>query len=1243
MPEGYYKQGKPKKPKKPAAPRPKHVYTPAPRPEPRIPSSQPVSEHAMVSKARTAQRVESRARVHAAHRTRAAWVARHSQFIPPGLHEKVVKGHPLTEGEAFAAAIDAPLKTKEGQRRLATRGQRAKLASAQSAKRQRQGVLADLRIFPATAAAQPSNLYDAVNVKKKYPYTPGQAATTRKAEIAKVHNVKLAQAGKITTAEADRRNKKVDRQEHLRFKKLQAAGLVAPFNEGGVIGRSIVDLVSIGAHTPGGLVRMFSQNPIKTAKEIGLGVWDDFHHIGTYPDRALLDLFGAASGVAAIPGRAAAAAGTLAKVGEVGALRTTGQLAKDLAFSAPPKDRFLRNPHAPPKRPLTPRDAKVKALADQSPFTAEREVASGKLRDARAGGEAQGIHIQGSRNPILNRVIHPMYDYALPRVSPKLAERKYAIHKGRHMAVERAVNESHAAAVTRAGLTHWLGRRRLKTGEELGLRAVMEGMHPEDWARLHDQLKRMVPEHAGRHETMRKAWTEAMKEVHVEGRKLVMNDPKLQGLAEEMLRTSNAGHDIAVKYGLLDEAGAKQRVHGPRDIAGGIIGHTSLHDLDPQGYVSYAKAKTLGSYVRSSGHDIGSKMNLPPELRKAFSGESILRGHMPPLTTTSIGRVAMGRARIAHWFDSYDDLKAHGLKPTDPEILKAIDEKRLGKDYVALLPRKPGSEFRRELDDLLGKHDLAHDAPEVLGKLYTDLIRDNPAAHTERKGVLFVPKRLAKELRPEASHGKLNKSLRVYDEINRSAISAMLYVNGLKYLTVNAPGQIFLTMADQGILAPLNIKRAITMWHDVDGQTQAAALGAVGGRMEHAALGGQPTDPFRFNPLTRAGEKYSHVAGKILDDAPKITALVNEARKRGYRTAEDFQRLWSQDATPKMKRDRGIISRKVMDDYLDYSAMGASEKAMATRIFRFYPWLKASTRYVGRYMTEHPVQTAVLAQMGAQAQEHQQNVLGELPWYRHGLTPIGDAGDVIDPTSAGIVSQAPELAHDALNFIGKQPQEGMSYFAPVITDIAGAGGVQLGRDYPLKGDLLHRLGQTVGGQIPIAGLIQHPHGTPTMPRSVTNSLLRTFVGGGLIPTKPNLDLLHEQAQSEATNAMEPGQRVEFYTAKAWRDLQVKARARGITVPLEVKQGLERQQRRLTARINAGIDSKSSTRDRLRVDVDTAVAMGLISEEDSHSWHAAINKATKNRLSYKLSPALTGLFKGRALSKYASVLDVTVPS
>src|SRR5262245_44809472 len=149
MPAGYHKPKPPPKktpktkPKKPApklvtesrqtGPRPVYTKrssrktTAAPMPEPHIPSGQPISERAMVAKARTASRTRAMKRYYAQQRDAINWAARTSNFVAPGLEAPKHPRVRLAPGEAFALDMRRATFNAEGKRLLATRQERRKL------------------------------------------------------------------------------------------------------------------------------------------------------------------------------------------------------------------------------------------------------------------------------------------------------------------------------------------------------------------------------------------------------------------------------------------------------------------------------------------------------------------------------------------------------------------------------------------------------------------------------------------------------------------------------------------------------------------------------------------------------------------------------------------------------------------------------------------------------------------------------------------------------------------------------------------------------------------------------------------------------------------------------------------------------------------------------------------------------------------------------------------------------------
>ena len=218
------------------------------------------------------------------------------------------------------------------------------------------------------------------------------------------------------------------------------------------------------------------------------------------------------------------------------------------------------------------------------------------------------------------------------------------------------------------------------------------------------------------------------------------------------------------------------------------------------------------------------------------------------------------------------------------------------------------------------------------------------------------------------------------DTFNDLLKASLLYLNPA-YYGMNIVGNLAMNFLHEGVFMPLNLSRAFALSHQLGEETQFIDFLMGHGLMSVADLravgrlaGGQ-----------RVSGALSHWSGVVVDMIPRRAAWIHEARRAGFRTAEDIRRLLND---PDMLYD---VTTKAKQAMVDFDEMGRREREVLARYVFVYPWIKGAIMNTARLPKEHPIVVAGLALGYEKQQQLADEKIGPRPTYLDLVLPIGTA------------------------------------------------------------------------------------------------------------------------------------------------------------------------------------------------------------------------------------------------------------
>jgi hypothetical protein len=254
-----------------------------------------------------------------------------------------------------------------------------------------------------------------------------------------------------------------------------------------------------------------------------------------------------------------------------------------------------------------------------------------------------------------------------------------------------------------------------------------------------------------------------------------------------------------------------------------------------------------------------------------------------------------------------------------------------------------------------------------------------------------------------------------------------------------------------------------------------------------------------------------------------VAGVVHEARMLGYNTPAKIKALLDDES----KLDDLVeVSQRTRDAMLDYAQMSPLEQKLVRRVVFFYPFLKASATYTGRFVRDHPIQAATLAQLSREGEAKAKRDLGAVPWYARGTFQVGEDEQgrplVVNPRAAQLFESPVQFGQAVKELASRNPKQAGSSFEDLLSPAARLplqllhphdplGGYSLSTPEALKREFFESLPQAR-----LVEELRHPSGSDKeklYPTSRKGALLK-FGAGTIYPRPVNKKELNARAAEE---------------------------------------------------------------------------------------------------------------------------------
>jgi uncharacterized protein YfiM (DUF2279 family) len=500
---------------------------------------------------------------------------------------------------------------------------------------------------------------------------------------------------------------------------------------------------------------------------------------------------------------------------------------------------------------------------------------------------------------------------------------------------------------------------------------------------------------------------------------------------------------------------------------------------------------------RPGGAGIGEPQpgRYAPELGRGrrFTGKSLRKGLIPQHHSRAVMESYQRRLTLHSAHDLYDTLQ----KASTPT-----------RETATQVPIRATAAISQELKDLLAAADEHIDLSDEARHVFSDKLKalgDKMIVKEGEslKGVRWVEKGFVKDLAGSPSG---NVFAQAADAITLPMRAGTLYLR---------PAYILNALGNVGMMAPEGPMGAPAMWHAARsvqhyGLQHTAWIDSL---MEQGRSVAQAAGT-RF--LHQVPEKMAHVWNYATDLHARRAAFLLEARRAGFKSEEDFNRLRTD---PQLAAKRNEVTERARAVIGDYGNLAPTEANVIRRLIYFSPWLKVAARWTGHQLTEHPIQSAIYAQNGRVEAAHVRKLLGLLPeWaYLSGLIPLGH-GKTVNPSSVNTPTSVVQAAADLYGMtragIGLK-QKGSAGLADLLTPAGEAFATAAGQssDTGQPTGLLGLLESLPQAQAARRGGVW---GKPskTYPETGVGPAVGPLTAGGLYPRETSKAALQKQAEKE---------------------------------------------------------------------------------------------------------------------------------
>jgi len=371
--------------------------------------------------------------------------------------------------------------------------------------------------------------------------------------------------------------------------------------------------------------------------------------------------------------------------------------------------------------------------------------------------------------------------------------------------------------------------------------------------------------------------------------------------------------------------------------------------------------------------------------------------------------VFMRRLRFQETLNARDELWSMGrpLSEQPPKgawLIRNPDEaaQRIRPEVQAAVRGRPTTAPSRteDLEALEGQ--LTGDAEQVRQEMIAKP-GEHPEWASDEENVRWVPEEYVTtrfgEVFEQRPRGGMWSALGLMNSLQRTT---GIYGRPISYVGGNVPFNVMALMASMPVSTLRNAGKTFRLMRGSD--EQRALYRAIASETgETRASGGLPDFYVQAQnrlqgaeqKATQAQRAAADVLSKAADSPWRVTAFLNNARKRGFRTDDQLRDL-IREGGPELSDIRQLTREQL----LDFDTLNPTQRRLASQFLYLWPFMYASVKWPMMFAREYPGRAALAAEFMQDKGQNEPASIANL-WKSQGIdlstfNPVGPAADIAE-------------------------------------------------------------------------------------------------------------------------------------------------------------------------------------------------------------------------------------------------------
>lgn len=445
---------------------------------------------------------------------------------------------------------------------------------------------------------------------------------------------------------------------------------------------------------------------------------------------------------------------------------------------------------------------------------------------------------------------------------------------------------------------------------------------------------------------------------------------------------------------------------------------------------------------------------LPSSLRHEITGKGVIMGNFrfdaSVLAGNEFGQAVRAASKLSEWQKLRDsgvanppDLrwftpvrKGHAVDDRLRDIMDRSLDADLNTDDALHLSSLEAQDLQRYLYPAEFKNGHWHLLPDVA-----------------KDDVTWVDVRLLDRYRPPAPQG-----MKTFFQIANEPVRDLRILFRPAY-ALNGLGSAGMGIIHQGVLLPPNLMRAVSK-SQLYGEKVGRAIEVLAGTTKTQSFAAQSVGAGIAKTLTSPGRIAARAWNVVTDQKFREAAVIHELRRQANELGLDPNERSTMESIlfdEKYASNRNQAVRRGNKAMVEFDNQTWIEREYLRHFVFVYPWVTRSFVWSLRSIVEHPVQAAVLNQIGREADEEFPQIMKRVPkWFQQaGYVPVGYNDDgtpkLVNGSSVNTWSTLGQVYHTVrAGFSGDETAATSDIAGPGIQFLVHGftGKDEFGNDYP---------------------------------------------------------------------------------------------------------------------------------------------------------------------------------------------------